>query len=189
MPASAAQQGGLERDENKNVEDVTISPRWAELCWWGGEPGGRSASWVVGLAKTGASMLFQTVAGCWTLTTSGWSGNAAAKDGERSSGAAMNDGGGGGCELVWWSSCGPGRLTNTAAAAALLVTLILWRVDDVDKSVNLPNHNNSLFSCLPTLTAWHCPHSPAAVGTIDRHLLPAGPTAANLQQQTCCGPM
>ena len=186
MPASAAQQGALERDENKNVEDVITSPRWAELCWWGGEPGGRSASWGVGLAKTGASVLFQTVAGCWTLTTSGWCGNAAAKDGERSSGAAMNDGGGGCCELVWWSSCGPGRLTNTAA---LLVTLILWRVDAVDKSVNLPNHNNSLFSCLPTLTTCHCPHSPAAVGTIDRHLLPAWPTAANLQQQTCCGPM
>jgi len=136
VPASAAQQGGLERDENKNVEDVITSPRWAELCWWGGEPGGRSASWVVGLAKTGASMLFQTVAGCWTSTTSGWSGNAAAKDGERSLGAAMNDSGGGCCELGWSSSCGPGRLTNIAAAAALLVTLILWRVDDVDKSVN-----------------------------------------------------
>ena len=36
--------------------------------------------------------------------------------------------------------------------------------------------------CLRTLTTWHCPHSPAAGAAIDRYLLPAGPTAANLQQ-------
>jgi len=50
----------------------------------------------------------------------------------------------------------------------------------------------SIFSFLRTLTAWHCPHWPAAGraavrrATIDRYLLLAGPTAANLQQWDCC---
>ena len=43
---------------------------------------------------------------------------------------------------------------------------------------------------LCTLTTWHCPHSHAAAAVIDRYLLLAGPTAANLQQRVCCcGPM
>jgi len=43
--------------------------------------------------------------------------------------------------------------------------------------------NKPVFSYLRTLTTWHCPHSPAAAAAIDRYLLPAGPTAANLQQR------
>jgi len=40
------------------------------------------------------------------------------------------------------------------------------------------------------LTTWYCPHSPAAAAAIDRDLLPAVLTAANLQQRVCCcGPM
>ena len=35
---------------------------------------------------------------------------------------------------------------------------------------------------LRTLTTWHCPHSSAAAAAVDRYHLPAGPTAANLQQ-------
>ena len=45
---------------------------------------------------------------------------------------------------------------------------------------------------LRTLTTWHCPHSSAARRCYSNRLisLPAGPTAANLQQQVChCGPM
>ena len=50
--------------------------------------------------------------------------------------------------------------------------------------------NKSVFSYLRTLTTRHCSHSPAAAAIIDRYLLPAGPTAANLQQRVCCcGPM
>jgi len=46
----------------------------------------------------------------------------------------------------------------------------------------------TMSSCLRTLTTWHCPHSPAHVtaSAIDRYLLAAGPTAANLQQRVCC---
>ena len=41
-----------------------------------------------------------------------------------------------------------------------------------------------------TLTTCHCPHSPAAAAAIDQYLLPAGPTATNLQQRVCClGPV
>ena len=43
----------------------------------------------------------------------------------------------------------------------------------------------SVFSCLRTLTTWHCPHLPSArapAAAIDRHRLPAGPTAASLLQ-------
>ena len=45
------------------------------------------------------------------------------------------------------------------------------------------------FSFLRTLTAWHCPHSPAALlcsvlQAIARHLPTAGPTAANLLLQS-----
>ena len=54
--------------------------------------------------------------------------------------------------------------------------------------------NNSVFSFIRTLTTRHCPHSPAARraavrrAAIDRCLLLAGPTAANLQQRIfCCG--
>ena len=47
---------------------------------------------------------------------------------------------------------------------------------------------NSVFSRLRTLTTCHCPHSPTAAAADDLHLLPAGPTAANLQQRVCCGP-
>ena len=44
------------------------------------------------------------------------------------------------------------------------------------------------------MITWHCLHSPTAGEAIDRYLLPAEPTAANLQQQVCCcgpklGPM
>ena len=39
------------------------------------------------------------------------------------------------------------------------------------------------FTYLRTLTTWHRPRSPAAAAAIDRYLLPAGPTAANLQQR------
>ena len=50
--------------------------------------------------------------------------------------------------------------------------------------------SKSAFSYLRTLTTWHCPHSPAAhaaaAAIIDRYLLPAGHTAANLQQRVCC---
>ena len=42
------------------------------------------------------------------------------------------------------------------------------------------------FSHLRTLTMCHCPHSPAAAAAVDRYFLPAGPTAANLQQRVCC---
>ena len=48
------------------------------------------------------------------------------------------------------------------------------------------NNSESVFSYLRTPTTWHCPHSPAAAAAIDRCLLPAGPTAANLQQRVCC---
>ena len=41
-------------------------------------------------------------------------------------------------------------------------------------------------SYLRTLTTRHCPHSLAAAAAIDRHLLPAWPTAANLQRRVCC---
>ena len=41
--------------------------------------------------------------------------------------------------------------------------------------------NKSVFSYLYSLTTWHCPHSPTAAAAIDRYLLPAEPTAANLQ--------
>ena len=43
-----------------------------------------------------------------------------------------------------------------------------------------------MFGYLRTLTTWHCSHSPAAAAAIDRYLLPAGPTAANLQQRVHC---
>jgi len=43
-----------------------------------------------------------------------------------------------------------------------------------------------VLSYLRTLTTWHCPHSPAAAAAIVRDLVPAGPTAANLQQRVCC---
>jgi len=50
--------------------------------------------------------------------------------------------------------------------------------------------HKSVFSYPRTLTTWHCPHSPAAAAASDRYLLPAEPTAANLQQRVCCcGPM
>jgi len=57
--------------------------------------------------------------------------------------------------------------------------------------------NKSVFSFLRTLTTWHCPHPTlllllpsAGRAAIDRYLLTAGPTAANLQQRVCCcGPM
>jgi len=39
--------------------------------------------------------------------------------------------------------------------------------------------SKSLSSYVRTLTAWHCPHLPAADAAIDRSLLPAGPAAAN----------
>jgi len=46
-----------------------------------------------------------------------------------------------------------------------------------------------MLSYLRTLTTWHCPHSPTDAA-IDRYLLSAGPTGANLQQRICCcGPM
>jgi len=38
---------------------------------------------------------------------------------------------------------------------------------------------------LRTLTTWHSPHSPAAAAAIDRNLLLAEPTAANLQRRLC----
>ena len=41
--------------------------------------------------------------------------------------------------------------------------------------------NKCGFSYLRTLTTWHCPHSPAAAAAIDRYLLPAAGSAANLQ--------
>ena len=46
-------------------------------------------------------------------------------------------------------------------------------------------HQQVCVQLLRTLTTWHCPHSPAAAATIDWHLLPAGPTAANLQRRVC----
>jgi len=58
------------------------------------------------------------------------------------------------------------------------------------KIVNIcPADNTSMFSCLRTLTTWHCPH-PAAAATarllptagraaVDQYLLPAGFTATN----------
>ena len=58
-------------------------------------------------------------------------------------------------------------------------------------------YNKSAFSYLRTLITWHCPHSPAAAVATDQYILPAGSTAANLQQQgecaqcqvCCCAPM
>ena len=58
-------------------------------------------------------------------------------------------------------------------------------------------YNKSAFSYPRTLTTWHCPHSPAAAVATHQYILPAGPTAANLQPQgacgqcqvCCCGPM
>jgi len=52
----------------------------------------------------------------------------------------------------------------------------------------------SVFSFLHTLTTWHClqSHSPAArrCRRSQSYLLPARPTAANLQQRVCCcGPV
>jgi len=41
-------------------------------------------------------------------------------------------------------------------------------------------HQQVCVQLLRTLTTWHCPHSHAAAAAIDRHLLLAGPTAANL---------
>ena len=43
---------------------------------------------------------------------------------------------------------------------------------------------------LHTLTTWHCPQSHAGHAAIDPYLLPAGLTAADLQQRVCCcGPV
>jgi len=62
--------------------------------------------------------------------------------------------------------------------------------DAVNPFSTQPPSLTSLFSFLRTLTMWHYPRAPApsraAVrrAAIDRYLLPAGPTAANLQQQT-----
>ena len=43
-----------------------------------------------------------------------------------------------------------------------------------------------LCSATYMVTSWHCQHSPAAAVAVDRYLLPAGPTAANLQRRFCC---
>jgi len=62
--------------------------------------------------------------------------------------------------------------------------------DAVNPFSTQPPSLTSLFSFLRTLTMWYYPRAPtpsrAAVrrAAIDRYLLPAGPTAANLQQQT-----
>ena len=65
----------------------------------------------------------------------------------------------------------------------LLIRMSINCASDVLNCVAAYIHN------LRTLTTWHCPHSPAAVATIDWYLLPVGPTAANLQQRVgCCGP-
>ena len=53
-------------------------------------------------------------------------------------------------------------------------------------SLSALNNYKSVFSYLRTLTKWHCPHSPTAAAALDRYLLPAGPTAANLQQRISC---
>jgi len=42
------------------------------------------------------------------------------------------------------------------------------------------------YSFLRTLITWHCPHSPAPTAAMNQYLLPARPTAANLQQRICC---
>jgi len=51
-------------------------------------------------------------------------------------------------------------------------------ITDVDKSV---------FSYLRRLTTRNCPHSHAAATAIDQYLLPARPTAANLQSEPMLG--
>jgi len=53
------------------------------------------------------------------------------------------------------------------------------------------NIYKSVFSYLRTLITWHCPHSPAAAATIDRNILPAGPTTATCSSgftRTTVGP-
>jgi len=55
---------------------------------------------------------------------------------------------------------------------------------------NSSRQNNSVSSYLRTPITWHRPHSHTAAAAIERHFLPAGPTAANLQQRVCyCRPM
>jgi len=68
------------------------------------------------------------------------------------------------------AGCSSWRPTNCAVVNANM--LLSCTVSD--KSVS---------SYLRTLTTWHCPHLLAAAAAIDQRLLPAGPTAANLQQQ------
>jgi len=46
--------------------------------------------------------------------------------------------------------------------------------------------SKSAFSYLRTLTTWHCPHLPAAAAAVERYLLSAWPTTAELQQRVCC---
>jgi len=48
------------------------------------------------------------------------------------------------------------------------------------------NESNIDKPVLSYLTLWYCPHLPATAVAIDQYLLPAGPTAANLQQWACC---
>ena len=64
-------------------------------------------------------------------------------------------------------------------------TLLRWVFCNSANTVNIAKDDTSnkfAFSYLRRLTTWHCPHSSAAAAAVDRYHLPAGPTAANLQQ-------
>jgi len=68
--------------------------------------------------------------------------------------------------------------------------LLTDRRTDTDRCLTLSamdttsvTSNTSMFSYLRTLTTWHCPRSSAAAAAIDLYLMPAGHTAANLQQR------
>ena len=79
--------------------------------------------------------------------------------------------------------------TGSSAILALLFQLVRCIFVCVYSLVH-SKINKAVFSYLSTLTTWLCPHSHAAAAATSRYLLPAGFTAANLQQRVCCcGPM
>ena len=80
-------------------------------------------------------------------------------------------------------------MTSLVATIVIMILHILYQTEKSQPKqrrlfffLNGPNAAASIASTL-IRQWWHCPHSPAAAAAIDRYLLPAGPTAANLQQR------
>jgi len=77
----------------------------------------------------------------------------------------------------------------------MIVAAVVWSVCWRDSERAESETNNSAISFLRQLTTWHCPHPTAVAAaaaplllsagraTFTRHLLLAGPTAANPQQR------